>query len=179
MLVLGLLLCAPALPGYSSRCSLQSKSFAPSVFQDYQVVWLSGNQLKDGPYAIPSSFALKNVYEALGADKVSRPLSDTFPFGPQTSILINHDKVAVYSCSPNLAPYLFHPLPINLADKNSISLIHGIGPKLANRIIAERDKQGGFHSPDNLLGVKGIGPKKMSELKKHLSFVTSCEVPAR
>ena len=46
----------------------------------------------------------------------------------------------------------------------------GIGPKLAESIITYRTGQGGFAGPDDLLKVKGIGPKRLAKLTPLLCF---------
>jgi competence ComEA-like helix-hairpin-helix protein len=46
-----------------------------------------------------------------------------------------------------------------------LQTLPGIGPVLAERIVAYRDSAGGFHSIDDLRKVKGIGPAKFAEIK--------------
>lgn len=58
-------------------------------------------------------------------------------------------------------------------DLNSIELsqlvrLPGIGKKAAENIIAFRNKNGKYSSIDQLLEIKGIGEKKLDELKKFL-----------
>ena len=40
----------------------------------------------------------------------------------------------------------------------------GIGPVLAGEIIAEREKNGAFYYPEDLLNVKGIGEKSLEKM---------------
>ncbi len=47
---------------------------------------------------------------------------------------------------------------INLSGASQWEMIDGIGPKLAQRIVDHRDKQGNFTSAEDLLNVSGIGP---------------------
>jgi competence ComEA-like helix-hairpin-helix protein len=54
---------------------------------------------------------------------------------------------------------------INSADANELSLLPGIGPVLAGRIIAHRERFGAFHHVDDLAEVPGIGPKKLAALR--------------
>ena len=44
----------------------------------------------------------------------------------------------------------------------------GIGEKLADRIVADRKKNGPFESIDDLQRVKGIGPKTVARIREHL-----------
>lgn len=54
---------------------------------------------------------------------------------------------------------------INNADRSQLEKLPGIGPALADRIIAYREKQGPFSSVDDLLHVSGIGAKRLEELR--------------
>jgi competence protein ComEA len=44
----------------------------------------------------------------------------------------------------------------------------GIGPVLAKRIVEYRRQIGGFKSVEQLLEVKGIGPKKLERLRPYV-----------
>ena len=50
-------------------------------------------------------------------------------------------------------------IDLNLASDKELSLIPGIGPKLANRIIQNRDRVGKFPTVESLQRVHGIGPR--------------------
>lgn len=50
-------------------------------------------------------------------------------------------------------------IDLNLASKQELSLVPGIGPKLAERIIENRQRLGRFPTLDSLQRVYGIGPR--------------------
>ena len=54
---------------------------------------------------------------------------------------------------------------INLASHSELEELPGIGPTLAERITAYREKAGGFRSIEELKQVSGIGEKKFEEIK--------------
>jgi comEA protein len=54
---------------------------------------------------------------------------------------------------------------INNASVYELSRLYGIGPKLALAIIEHRDRNGRFSSCQELMQVKGIGPKKYQALR--------------
>ncbi|MCG6931829.1 MAG: helix-hairpin-helix domain-containing protein [Desulfofustis sp.] len=61
-------------------------------------------------------------------------------------------------------------IPVNSADSDLLQSIPGIGPQLAERIIAERKTSGPFASPDALRRVDGIGRKRVAQFQEHLRF---------
>jgi competence protein ComEA len=54
---------------------------------------------------------------------------------------------------------------INDAAAGQLALLPRIGPALAERIVAFRDENGKFSSPDDLMLVRGIGEKTMELLR--------------
>ncbi len=56
-------------------------------------------------------------------------------------------------------------VPINTAPASELRKLPGIGPKLAEAIIAYRKQSGPFASVEQLLEVKGIGPAKLRRLR--------------
>lgn len=56
-------------------------------------------------------------------------------------------------------------IELNRASLNGLTLLPGIGPIIAERIIKMRDSNGYFQSVDELLTIRGIGEKKLNEIK--------------
>jgi competence protein ComEA len=54
---------------------------------------------------------------------------------------------------------------INQANVEQIAQLERIGPKYAERIVQFRDEHGPFKNPEDIMQVKGIGPKTF-ELNK-------------
>jgi len=61
---------------------------------------------------------------------------------------------------------LFKPVPINDAGRDVLMTVHGIGPRLADRILAARRAGGGFARMEDLLAVRGIGPRTLRVLRQ-------------
>ncbi len=72
------------------------------------------------------------------------------------------------SVPPELAPFFALAMDINRARIKDLTLLAGIGPALGQRIVAEREKNGPFESPQALLRVAGIGPKTLAGLAPHI-----------
>jgi competence protein ComEA len=54
---------------------------------------------------------------------------------------------------------------INTADAAALDTLPGVGPSTAAKIVADREANGPFATPDDLGRVPGIGPKKLEQLK--------------
>ncbi len=61
-----------------------------------------------------------------------------------------------------------HPVDINSASSAQLQLVPGIGPATAEKILAMRKSYGAFKSVDDLLSVRGIGPKRLEKMRKYL-----------
>jgi competence ComEA-like helix-hairpin-helix protein len=64
-------------------------------------------------------------------------------------------------------PYL---VDINSADVAELGELPQVGPSLARRMIEHRERYGPFRTFDDLLRVKGIGPKTLDALRPHVRF---------
>jgi len=60
---------------------------------------------------------------------------------------------------------------INSADKDTLMLLPGVGPKTADAITKYRKTNGKFKSVDELKNVKGIGDKTFAKLKPYLKKI--------
>jgi comEA protein len=66
------------------------------------------------------------------------------------------------------AAALMGTVNINTASEAELQLLPGIGPALAQRIIADRQKNGPYTSVEQLDRVSGIGGKKLEQLRPHV-----------
>src|SRR5580700_598627 len=70
-----------------------------------------------------------------------------------------------------------HPIDINSASSAQLQQVPGIGPATADKILQTRKSYGAFKSVDDLLSVRGIGPKKLERMRKYL--VTGHALPRK
>jgi comEA protein len=61
-----------------------------------------------------------------------------------------------------------HPIDINSASSAQLQEVPGIGPATADKILQMRKSYGAFKSVDDLLSVRGIGPKRLEKMRKYL-----------
>jgi competence ComEA-like helix-hairpin-helix protein len=62
-----------------------------------------------------------------------------------------------------------HPININSASAVELEEVPGIGPATAKKILDTRKSYGAFKSVDDLLAIKGIGPKRLDKMRKYLT----------
>lgn len=60
-------------------------------------------------------------------------------------------------------------IPLNTADAETLTLLRGIGPRLAQAIIDYRKINGPFQSIDEIDHVKGIGPRTLATVRNYLT----------
>ena len=57
------------------------------------------------------------------------------------------------------------PVNLNTATAEQLASIPGVGPKMAERIIEYRQKNGGFKKVEDLMNVSGVGEKSFLKMK--------------
>jgi competence protein ComEA len=70
-------------------------------------------------------------------------------------------------------------LDLNRASARELDALPGIGPVLAARIIDHREREGRFARPEELLAVRGIGPKLFARLRPRVTVGAPIRVPDR
>jgi hypothetical protein len=62
------------------------------------------------------------------------------------------------------------PIDVDVADVAALEALPGVGPALAERIVAERVTGGAYGSLEALAQVRGVGPKLLARLSPHVTF---------
>jgi competence protein ComEA len=78
-------------------------------------------------------------------------------------------KVLVQSLDPPKMKVLSIPVNINTAGVEDLDILPGVGPKTAQAIVEFRETRGKFSAVEDLLQVKGVGPKKFASLRPHIT----------
>ena len=61
------------------------------------------------------------------------------------------------------------PVNLNTANSEELQLVPGIGPATADKILKMRKSYGPFKSVDDLLAIRGLGPKRLEKMRKFLT----------
>ena len=82
-------------------------------------------------------------------------------------------KISFEPLAPKKLKVLSIPVDVNTANMDELDTLPGIGPKTAQNIIEYRQTYGRFSSVEDLLNVRGIGPKKLAGIRGHISVPNS------
>jgi competence protein ComEA len=61
------------------------------------------------------------------------------------------------------------PVNLNTATSAELQQVPGIGPATADKILQMRKSYGAFKSVDDLLAIRGLGPKRLEKMRKYLT----------
>src|SRR5258708_25754055 len=65
------------------------------------------------------------------------------------------------------------PVNINTANSEQLQNVPGIGPATAEKILQMRKSYGAFKSVDDLLAIRGLGPKRLVKMRKYIVAVNT------
>jgi competence protein ComEA len=80
----------------------------------------------------------------------------------------DHQRMTVEKMTAVKRLALGLPIDINLANRDELIMLPGVGNNLAESIVAWRDKIGRIEKLEQLMAVKGIKEKKLSKLRQYL-----------
>lgn len=101
-----------------------------------------------GGYACLTLCVLLAIFAALTGEKDRRASDEYTPLGRKTEI-----AAIRVSTIGTIDP--------NLADLYELTELPGVGETIAGYVLDEREANGPFFYPEDLMQVKGIGPKKL------------------
>lgn len=87
-----------------------------------------------------------------------------------STIAVTNQKAALYDESRIPELPLGGNVNINRADAALLDTLPGIGPRLAQRIIEQRETYGDFVHPEILTAVSGIGEKTYLKIAPHITI---------
>ncbi len=136
---------------------------------------MSGDLPRPGVQVFLSSPTIQEVWETAGGQGTVPNASQ--PLNSGTKITITSDRtVTLEPMSGNYLLTLGLALDPNQATATDLEAIPGIGPVLARRIVEFREEHGPFRQIDNLLEVKGLGPKILENIRPYVVIIAKDEM---
>lgn len=133
------------------------------------IVGASVRSMRGGPEQ-PSADVRASLerQDSLFAEHASRPTTSSIA-GAETSTDSNGDAPVNDGRQPDASGVSSASrIDINVADVRTFERLPGIGPATAKKIVEHRDRHGPFGRAEDLLKVKGIGPKKFEQLRQFI-----------
>lgn len=123
-------------------------------------VSIRGQVERPGTYTLQRYATIEEAIQEAGL-KDSADLSSLNPM----AILADKDVLDIPSST---TPSGLPRISINTATSNELETLPGIGPAMAERIIAYRNEHGLFQNVEDLMQVKGIGNASFEKLKDRI-----------
>ena len=98
-------------------------------------------------------------------DSIFQARSEPHTLSSRNASLTDDSSTADSSSIPYARKKTSAPVNINIATRDDLIQLPGIGPAYAERIITYRTENGPFKSADDLENVKGIGKKRLERLR--------------
>ena len=143
-----------------------------SVVEQTVMIDVAGAVVNPGVYSLPLNARVFEAIKAAGGLKKGADASDV----NQARILKDGEQIYIYPTSQSFTSSSGSkktvrkngPIMINRASVKEFESLDGIGPVLANRIVAFRKINGPFAAIEDLMKVPGIGSSTFAKFKEKL-----------
>lgn len=152
-------LAAPPVPPPPAAQTAASSTAAPSL-----VVHVSGWVQRPGLVTVPDGSRVGDVLTAAGGVRPGASLDGVNLAQP----VVDGQQVVVpgpQGAGGGAVAADDGRVHLNTATPAELETLPGVGPVLAERIVAHRDARGGFDQVEDLLEVPGIGEAKLADLR--------------
>ena len=150
--------------GQPSTQAVAPAGTAPVVSVDSITVHVSGAVVAPGLVEIPWSARVADAIAAAGGSAADANLAGVNLAAP----VRDGEQIVVPALGGAGAASPARNdgrVPLNTATSSDLESIPGVGPVLAERIVAARDERGGFGAVEDLLDVAGIGEAKLAAIR--------------
>lgn len=179
---------APVMP-VSEAAGLKNNKSSPPLKEEAWVLYVTGGVAAPGVYHLPPGSRVYQLVDASGgllpkADPVrinlAAPLADGMhvhiPLAGESQEQVFSQPLPAPSSGASLLRQSSSPrilsagetsslVNVNTASSAELQRLPGVGPAIAQAIVDYRNQRGNFTSLQDLLKVKGIGPKKLEALR--------------
>jgi competence protein ComEA len=158
---------APATHSQVVHTAGPTSAQSPTAF-----VHVVGQVTRPGLYELAAGSRIVDAVAAAGgftasADQTQLNLAQVIEDGQQ--IVVPAQGAVPAAAAGEVGAAVGGTVDINTADATALQTLDGIGPALAQRIVAYRTAHGGFRTVNDLQNVTGIGPKKFAAIKANVS----------
>jgi competence protein ComEA len=155
----------PAPPLRLERAAVPTASPAPPPV----LVHVTGHVVRPGIYPLPAGSRVNDALAAAGGPAPGgepHALNLAAPVADGEQVVVPPAGTAPVPRAPGgSGPAAGTTVDLNIATQAQLEQLPGIGPKLAQRILAHRQRKGRFSSPRDLLQIEGFGPRKLAGLE--------------
>jgi competence protein ComEA len=133
------------------------------------VVHVAGEVSEPGLVRVPVSSRVADAVAAAGGatpDAALSAINLAAPLSDGTQVVV--PAVVIAGDPQSAAPVDDGRVRVNQADAAGLDDLPGVGPVLAERIVAYRDENGPFGSAEDLLDVPGIGESKLEAMRESI-----------
>ncbi len=137
----------------------------PDASSGVATVHVSGEVVRPGLVGVPSGGRVADAIRAAGG---ALPSADLAGLNLAASVRDGEQLVVPSVDAPAQAgsdETHGGPISLNRATPEELMALPGVGPVLAERIVAHRESIGGFSAVEDLLDVSGIGERTLAELR--------------
>lgn len=134
------------------------------------IVHVDGAVSAPGVYELAEGDRVRDAVEAAGglaegADTSQMNLAATVADGEKVHVPVVGETVAAPPGGTGSAGAVPGPVNINTADVEELDTLPGVGEATAQAIVEDRERNGPFASPEDLMRVSGIGERKFERLE--------------
>lgn len=153
--------------GTSAPIGTVRSSSAPPTVEPTIYVHLMGAVISPGLYALPEGSRAVDAVAAAGgytddADRIALNLARFLSDGEQVYVPVEGEEP---QDRPNAIGTIGSKVNVNTADATTLETLPRVGPAMAARIIAWREANGRFTTPEDLKSVSGIGDKTFEAMR--------------
>lgn len=151
-------------PGAEAAIGVSTEERQPEIY-----VHVAGAVAAPGVYALPSGARVNDAVAAAGGllgDAQPDALNLASPLADGAKVLVPRIGEAPLpgDSAQGAAERAPGVVNVNAAGTDELQILPGIGPSLASAIVEDREANGPFSNPEDLMRVSGIGEKKFARL---------------